>query len=239
MGQRFELMTRPAASRRRWRASGSSRADARPATPGAQRPPHRHRCERPRGGRELVRVGDAGVWVGAAGRAAERPSALEGARQPPRRLHRARSREAHRGVGQGAGGCGRGRGRARGDRSLRRTHRRLRARPAGRDRDRRHAGDRLPRRRRARGRTDRARHGRDDRARPDAEQARHRPARRGCRGGEHPARLRGLRAHHATDADEIHFARPACRRGCSRSRRATCTPRARSVRSTMSRRTSA
>ena len=55
---------------------------------------------------------------------------------------------------------------------------------------------------------DRAREGRDDRARPDAEQARHRPARRG-RGGARASRTRSrsTRAITSTDADEIHLAR--------------------------------
>ena len=46
------------------------------------------------------------------------------------------------------------------------------------------------------GRPHRARDGRDDRPRPDAEQARHRPARRGRRGRGHPARVRDLLAQH-------------------------------------------
>ena len=87
-----------------------------------------------------------------------------------------------------------------------------------------------PRRRSAARGNDRARHGRDDRARPDAEQARHRSPRRGGRGGGDRARLEVYARTTSTDADEIHLTRAGDPDGArSRSRRATCTARPRSA----------
>ena len=91
---------------------------------------------------------------------------------------------------------------------VRRARRGVRARPAGRDRDRRHAGDGLPGRRPEARRADRARHGRDDRARPDAEQA-GRPtcSREAAEAEGIPHAFEVYARTTSTDADELHLAR--------------------------------
>ena len=143
----------------------------------------------------------------AARRAAERPPRLACARQPARRLHRARGGAPRRRGRRRGGRRRRGRRRSGGGRALRCTGRGLRPRPARRAGGRRDPGDRLPGRRRRLAGRDRARRGRDDRARPDAEQAGRRRLGAVAERDAHRARLRDLHPQTSTDADELHLAR--------------------------------
>ena len=239
LGQRVEVLTRDGRGPRRDRVQGRKRAEARREA-------------------EQLELEDLHIDIGArdrdealerradrrrrrarrrARRAAERAARLALARQPARRLRRARGGAAVAEAGGAPGRRRRGGGRAGGGRRLRRrAHERLRARAAGRARGRRDRRDRHPGRRPEGRRRGEARRRPDRRPRPDDQPQGLRAARRDGRGGgDRATRSRSRPATRTPTWTPSTRAAPGSRPAWSRSPRATCTRPSRSSRSTTSR----